>query len=151
MPDSHMIVRRRKATFTCMFPSEHDIEIFKAEFGPESILLRSPIPGQGIHGTQAAAVITPEATKDATLRRAWDSVRAISRWILARGSELPVSERYGLIVGWSQSVRRFQGQIFKVIGDRTTVQTVADSDSWSQCGQAPKLRWEKDVFENHEA
>jgi hypothetical protein len=129
-----------------MFPSEHDIDIFKADFGPESILLRIPIPGQSIYATQAAAVIIPEATKDATLRRAWESVRAIARWILAHGSELPASERYGIIVGWSRSVRERQGQIFKLVGDRMEVKTVADSESWPQCGRTPLIRWEKDVF-----
>jgi hypothetical protein len=134
-----------------MFPSEHDVEDFKTEFGADSILHRFAISRQSYCGTQAGVVILPDATKDATLARAWELVRAIARWILVRSSDLPASERYEVIVGWSQSVRRLQGQIFKVGGDRATVQTIADSESWSQCGRAPLIRWEKDVFENHVA
>jgi hypothetical protein len=136
---------------TRMFPSERDIEDFKTEFGADSILHRLAIPRQSYSGLQAAVVIMPEANKDATLARAWESVRAIARWILARDAEIPASERYEVIVGWRQSVRRLQGQIFKVGGDRNTVQIIADSESWSQCGHAPLIRWEKDVFENHVA
>jgi hypothetical protein len=131
-----------------MFPSEHDVETFKAAFGSESILQRFTISRQTYCGTQAGVVITPELTKEATLRHAWELVRAIARWILVRASELPTSERYEIIVGWSQSVRRLQGQIFKVGGDRATIQTIADSVEWSQCGRTPLIRWEKDVFEN---
>ena len=136
---------------TRMFPSERDIEDFKAEFGADSILHRLAIPRQSYCGLQAAVVIVPDATKDATLARAWELVRAIAHWILDRDAEFPASERYEVIVGWSQSVRRLQGQIFKVGGDRASVQTIADSESWSQCGRAPLIRWEKDVFENHVA
>ena len=96
-------------------------------------------------------VITPKDTKDATLAHAWELVRSIARWILVRASELPPSERYEIIVGWSQTVRRLQGQVFKVGGDHAAVQTIADSAEWTQCGRAPLIRWEKDVFENRVA
>jgi hypothetical protein len=132
-----------------MFPSEHDVETFKAEFGAESILHRLAISRQSYCGTQAAVVIKPAPTKEATLQHAWELVRSIARWILARASELPPTERYEIIIGWSQSVRRLQGQIFKVGGDHATVQTIADSAEWTQCGRTPLIRWEKDVFENH--
>jgi hypothetical protein len=134
-----------------MFPSEQDVEAFKTEFGSESVLQRFVVPRQPYCGTRACVVVTPVVTKDATLRCCWELVRAIARWILARSSELPASERYEVIVGWNQSVRRLQGQIFKVGGDRAAIQTIADSAEWSHCGLAPLVRWEKDVFENREA
>lgn len=134
-----------------MFPSERDVEDFKAEFGADSILHRLAVARQSYFGLQAAVVIMPEATKDATLARAWELVRAIARWILARDTELPANERYEVTVGWSRLVRRSRGQIFKVGGDRAAVQTIADSESWSLCGRAPLIRWEKDVFENRDA
>jgi hypothetical protein len=129
-----------------MFPREADIENFKVEFGSEGILRRLEIRRRGCHAIQAATVIMPNATKDATLMRAWRLVRSIAHWIIACGTELPVNERYEIIIGWSKSVRKLQGQIFKVSGDRAAVQAIADSESWIQCGCVPLLRWEKDVF-----
>jgi hypothetical protein len=132
-----------------MFPSEQDLEAFRAEFGPESILHRLAIPRQSYCGTQAAVVIAPEVTKDATLARAWEIVRAVARWLLGRAAGLPANERYEIIVGWSQSVRKLQGQIFKTGGESSAIQTIADSTQWAQCGRAPLHRWEKDVFEKN--
>jgi len=149
-PGRRLLVRRPHYTH-CMFPSDHDIEAFKTEFGRESILERFAISRQSCCGTQAGVVITPKDTKDATLAHAWELVRSIARWILVRASELPPSERYEIIVGWSQTVRRLQGQVFKVGGDHAAVQTIADSAEWTQCGRAPLIRWEKDVFENRVA
>lgn len=132
-----------------MFPSEYNIELFKQEFGAESIVIRSAIPRQSFCGTQAAVVIIPRSTKEATLTYAWGLVRAIARWILSHASELPANERIIIIVGWSQSVRKLQGQIFKVGGDFATIQTIANTASWSECQYGPLFKWEKDVFQNH--
>jgi len=130
-----------------MFPSEHDVEAFRTEFGAESIIHRLAIPRQSFCGTQAAVVMTPASTKDETLARAWELVRAIAHWILARAPELPANERYEVIVGWSQAVRRKQGQIFKWGGELATIRGMADSSDWRQYEQALRHNWGKDVFE----
>jgi len=49
---------------------------------------------------------------------------------------------------WIAKRLRMGSRIFKVGGDRTTVQAIASSAEWTQCGRAPLIRWEKDVFEN---
>jgi hypothetical protein len=134
-----------------MFPTQQDIEAFQAEFGPESSLERMQIPQRDFCGTQAAAVILPSQTKDETLKHAWSLIRRMARWIVDRAGDHPATERYVIIVGWSQSVRRLQGQIFKKGGDREVIRAVADQTDWSQHEHALLPRWEKDVFESRVA
>jgi hypothetical protein len=131
-----------------MFPSPQDTEEFKTEFGIESTVHRMEIRRLGCYGTQAAAVIRPSSSKEETLKLAWSLVRAMAFWILNRSSDMPTSERYIVIVGWSQSVRKLQGQIFKTGGNREKLRIVADSQDWKQQEHALLYRWEKDVFDN---
>src|SRR4051812_23581576 len=100
-----------------MFPSQRDISDFAARFGDEGHLSRGPIPRLDVHGTSVAAMITPERTPEETLARAWRLLQSLSEWVVHRASaELPPTERYSLIVGWSKTVRDKQGQVFKAGG-----------------------------------
>ena len=81
-------------------------------------------------------------------------MREQARWILAHAHGLPATERYMIIVSWSQSVRRLQGQIFKAGGGVEGVRAISDSADWVEFGkitrqQALLPRWEKDVFDAH--
>jgi hypothetical protein len=134
-----------------MFPTQQDIEAFQVEFGSESVLARHHIPQRDFCGTQTAAVITPLPTKEETLKHAWSLARKMARWIFDRAGDLPATERYIVIVGWSQSVRRLQGQIFKVGGDREAIRVISDATDWSTHEHALLPRWEKDVFEGRMA
>lgn len=136
---------------TAMFPSPQDVEALKSEFGVESIIERMEIRHLACCGTQAAAVITPLSSKEATLIHAWELIRGLARWTLDHTVELPATERYCVIVGWSQSVRRLQGQIFRACGDRERLQHIADATDWHQFEHTIRNNWEKDVFENHVA
>jgi hypothetical protein len=131
-----------------MFPSLQDVESFRSEFGGEAVLHRLPITNLSCNGTQAAAVIKPLDTKDSTLTFAWGQVRKMAEWILQHSAVLPSSERYMVIVGWSQSVRKQQGQIFKVGGERSALAAIAASTDWKKDGFSPLITWEKDVFSN---
>jgi hypothetical protein len=131
-----------------MFPSLQDVESFNSEFGAEAIIHRLPISHLNCNGTQAATVIKPLDSKDSTLEFAWEQVRKIADWILQRSVGLPSSERYMVIVGWSQTVRKQQGQIFKVGGELSALTAIAASANWKKDGYSPLLNWEKDVFTN---
>jgi len=130
-----------------MFPSQQDIEDFRAQFGVESVLHRLALAHLNCCGTQAAVLITPARTKAETLALAWEMVRSAARWILSRSADLPMTERYMIIVGWSQSVREFQGQIFKTGGDHAAVRAIAESEDWKAFESALLRNWEKDVFD----
>ena len=134
-----------------MFPTPHDVEAFKSEFGADSTIDRMEIRHLACCGTQAAAVIAPSQTKEATLTHAWELIRRLALWMLRHTVELPSTEKYCVIVGWSQSVRRLQGQIFRACGDRARLQCIADSTDWHQFEHTIRNNWEKDVFENHVA
>jgi hypothetical protein len=92
-------------------------------------------------------MIAPASTKAETLESAWPLVRSIARWVLSRAADQPEIGRFEIIVGWSQSVRKMQGQIFKTGGDQATVRAIAASENWSQYPHALQKRWEKDVFD----
>jgi hypothetical protein len=135
-----------------MFPASQDVKAFQSAFGADALLERLQIPRENYCGTQPCVVIRPTTTKDETLIIAWNLMREQARWILTHSSNLPVSERYMIIVGWSQSVRRLQGQIFKAGGAIGEVQAIAASVDWNEFGQTTRQqvlqpRWEKDVFD----
>jgi len=130
-----------------MFPSEHDVEEFKAQFGSDSVLHRIPLSHLGCDGLQAAAMITPAPTKAETLEIAWTLVRSVARWVLPQAADHPTVGRFEIIVGWSQSVRKMQGQIFKTGGDQDTVRAIAACENWSQYPSALQQSWEKAAFD----
>jgi hypothetical protein len=137
-----------------MFPSNQDIAEFSSEFGQESFIGRSYVTKLACFGTQVAAVVMPEQSKEATLTRAWGMVRRLADWVLTHADELPPKERIFVIVGWSRSVRTLQGQIFKAGGDIETIRAIAASEDWSHFEQKTQYRallprWEKDVFDEH--
>ena len=135
-----------------MFPSIDDTEAFKSEFGTESVIERLEIPHLERRGTRVVAVITPAKTKEATLVSAWRLVRALADYLLRHSAALPETERYEIIVAWSQSVRRLQGHIFKVAGTLNDIQGIAESADWQTAyPHALRLGWEKDVFDVHSA
>lgn len=127
-----------------MFPTTQDVEQCEAKFGAGATIKRLQIQNLACYGTQFCAVITPAASKEATLVRAWDLARNISHWILAHADGLPATERYCVIVG--RSVRQHQGQIFKICGERSVIAAAADAGNWTQNGYAPLLHWEEEVF-----
>ena len=134
-----------------MFPSAQELDAFRAEFGQESVIHRMQIPRRDNCGTQVVATIVPLPTKEETLNRAWSLARSLARWILARAHELTADERCIVIVGWSRSVRRLQGQIFKMGGTLDILCRLAECADWKTAQkipgqQIPLIRWEKDVF-----
>ncbi len=134
-----------------MFPTAQELDAFKAQFGPESVIHRMQIPRRGTWGTQAAATVVPSPTKEETLNHAWGLARSLARWVLARAHELTTDERCIVIVGWSKSVRPLQGQIFKMGGSLDILATLAQCADWQTAQkipgqQIPLVRWEKDVF-----
>jgi hypothetical protein len=134
-----------------MFPTAQDLEEFRAQFGPESVIDRMQIPRRDAWGTQVAATVVPSPTKEETLRHAWSLARSLARWVLARAHELTTDERCIVIVGWSRSVRPLQGQIFKMGGSLDILATLAKCADWQTAQktpgqQIPLTRWEKDVF-----
>ncbi len=134
-----------------MFPTSQDVEKFRSEFGAESIIIRTEIRHLACYGTQAAAVIAPLESRDATLAYSWDLIRKLASWVVRHTSDLPATERYCVIVGWSRSVRELQGQIFKACGDRARLQSIADSTDWHQFEHTIRSNWEKGLFNEHVA
>ena len=134
-----------------MFPTDQELDAFRAQFGPESVIHRMQIPRSDTWGTQVAATVLPSPTKEETLRHAWGLARSLARWVLARAHELTTDERCIVIVGWSKSVRPLQGQIFKMGGSLDILARLADCADWQAAQkvpgqQIPLIRWEKDVF-----
>lgn len=134
-----------------MFPTAQELDAFRAEFGPESVIDRMQIPRRDTWGTQVAATVAPLVTKEETLDHAWTLARSLACWILARAQELTPDERCFVIVGWSKSVRPLQGQIFKMGGTLDILASLAECADWKTAQkipgqQIPLFRWEKDVF-----
>jgi len=131
-----------------MFPSSQDLVAFRLEFGVESIISRMAIPRLGCCGTQTAVVIAPLETRDATLTHSWKLIRNQADWLLRHTRDLPPTERYCVIVGWSRTVRKLQGQIFRACGDQARMQSIADSTGWRQFEHTIRNNWEKGLFDD---
>jgi hypothetical protein len=134
-----------------MFPTKDDISDFAIRFGNEGHLSRSLISHLNVHGTTVAAVIAPERTPEETLAHTWRLLQSLAEWVIQRAANLPPTERYMLIVGWSKSVREMQGQIFKAGGTIENVREVVASPDWEAWERASGYRallpnWQKDVF-----
>ena len=125
------------------------------KYGADFSFDRLSIPqadGKRLSAHQACVCIAPKENEAATLEYAWQIVRELAKWLAETFVDLPEQERFQVIVGWSQAVRRHQGQIFKIWGFRhrmveiATTATCEEFARKSGDSRVPMPGWQKDVF-----
>ena len=130
-----------------MIPSEKYREKFTFD--------RLTIPlgdGSRLSARQACVCIVPMEDEATTLGYAWQIVRELAMWLTETFSGLPDGERFQVVVGWCESVRKHQGQIFKIWGFRDSMCEIAATRTYEEFARksgdlrVPIPGWQKDVF-----
>ncbi len=125
------------------------------KYGADFIFDRLSIPqadGSRISAQQACVCIAPKEDEASTLGYAWQIVRELAKWLTETCVGLPEGERFQVIVGWSEAVRRHQGQIFKIWGFRDRMIEIAATPTCEEFSRktgdprVPMPGWQKDVF-----
>jgi hypothetical protein len=126
------------------------------KYGADFIFDRLSIPqsdGSRLSAHQACVCIAPKEDEASTLEYAWQIVRELAKWLTETFVGLPEGERFQVIVGWSQAVRRHQGQIFKIWGFRDRMVEIAATPTCEEFARksgdprVPMPGWQKDVFQ----
>lgn len=123
------------------------------EFVYDEIPLQVPglTAGQAVC-LQAGVCIKPRRGKEETLILAWKTVRELAKWLLDQSDDLSGHVRYQIVIGWSKTIRRQQGQIFKIFGDADRLRLILNCENYRQFSEiapdnwVPLPGWEKDVF-----
>lgn len=108
-----------------MTPSEK----YGDEFFFDKLALRSGA-GPNITIYQAAVGIRPAGDEGTTLTVAWQVARELAQWLITEFVAVAEETRFQIIVGWSPSVRKHQGQIFKIWGYKEGMQQIVFSESY---------------------
>lgn len=114
--------------------------------------------GEEVFWHDAVACITPEKTEEESLKKAWQLVQNLAKWLKKTAKKNPDIENFRIIVGWSKKTRERQGQIFKIWKHNEHLDEIISSKSLEEYKnkleddwQAPFKGWQKDVFDKEQA
>jgi len=127
---------------------------FGSEFHYEILSIPKKSGEEEVFWHDAVACITPEATEEESLQKAWHRVQDLAQWLKKKVKKNPEIENFRIIVGWSKQTRERQGQIFKIWKSNDELNLITSSESLEEYQekieddwQAPFKGWQKDVFQ----
>ena len=102
---------------------------FHAEFGIGSVLNGSDFrPHFDGWLYNVARLISPSPSREEHTTKVWAFTREMAAWLLARQARFQPMDRFQLIVGWPEQIRRTSRQIIKLGGSFDELARIAAAD-----------------------
>ena len=126
---------------------------FVSAFGPNSFLsgcdFRPSLDGWLYN---ACYVVDKLPTRELQESSTWTIAQAITQWLLENRSLFSEQDRFQVIVGWPESVRRSGRQIVKVGGTFKELQVLIDAKNFTEFERVTgqtffTLNWDLEVFD----
>jgi hypothetical protein len=125
------------------FNSDEYHELTWPEVSLRAIDFRSTFPGDLVN---VASLVNPEPTVDATIAMLEHRTRKIATWTISHRRQFSAGDRFQIILGWPESVRKAGRQVIKMGGDFDAVASIADGTAEI----VPMPGWSNRVFEKED-